>query len=121
MILLKLELKNEPETFEKYYNKLRLFPLVQIISLIPCTVNRIYCLVSEEQSFYLMLFQCIFDSLTGLMFSCAYGMNVTVKDTLKECFKKLFRRKERKKSNSTNETLKSRSHSFNTEDNSSDI
>ena len=68
------------EMINRYVNKLKLYPIIQIISLIPATVNRIICLAREgEQIFVLVIIQVIFDSLTGLIFSFVYGFNPNVR------------------------------------------
>jgi hypothetical protein len=85
ILQLRDELKCEKELVDKYTRKLRLYPLVQIVSYIPCTINRIYNLSSGGDNFYLMMSQIILDSLTGLMFSFVYGFNASVKKNLSEC------------------------------------
>ncbi len=85
ILQLRDELKSEIELVDRYTRKLRLYPLVQIISYIPCTINRIYNLSTGGDNFYLMITQIIFDSLTGLMFSFVYGFNASVKKNLSEC------------------------------------
>jgi hypothetical protein len=84
------ELKNEQELIDKYTNKLKWYPIVQIISYIPCTINRIYGLATPNENFWIMLLQGIFDSLTGLMFAMVYGMNASVKNTVHEFLMKIF-------------------------------
>lgn len=89
LTLLRKELQNEKELMDKYSSKLRLYPMVQIISFIPATVNRIYGMATGESSFGLLLVQCIFDSLTGLMFSIVYGYNASVRNALGDCIRTL--------------------------------
>jgi hypothetical protein len=84
------ELKNEQELIDKYTNKLKWYPIVQIISYIPCTINRIYGLATPNENFWIMLLQGIFDSLTGLMFAMVYGMNASVKNTVHEFLMKIL-------------------------------
>lgn len=86
--MLKIELQGEKELVQKYTSKLRLYPVVQIVSFVPATVNRIYGLANpySPDDFTLTLIQLIFDSLTGLMFSIVYGFNASVKNALADCF-----------------------------------
>ncbi len=89
ILLLKKELRSERDLVDKYTRKLRLYPLVQIVSYIPATVNRIYNLSSGRDNFSLMMIQIIFDSLTGLMFSVVYGINASVTKAVCECCESL--------------------------------
>jgi hypothetical protein len=82
IFLLRKELQNEKDLADKYTNKLKWYPLIQIISYLPATVNRVYGIISDEESFTLMLIQIIFDSLTGLAFSLVYGFNSNVRNAL---------------------------------------
>ncbi len=93
IVQLHKELKNEQDLIDKYTNKLKWYPIVQIISYIPCTIRRIYGLYSPNDNFWILLFQGIFDSLTGLMFALVYGMNVSVKNTVHEFLLKFLGRK----------------------------
>lgn len=90
---MKNELQNEHELIYKYTSKLRLYPIVQIISFIPATINRFHNLGSNDQNFTLTLLQCIFDSLTGLMFAFVYGFTNTVRNSIGECFQNIFCKK----------------------------
>jgi hypothetical protein len=96
--LLKKELHNDTELVDRYINKLKWFPLVQIISFLPATITRLHFLVTKEPNFYLILWQSIFDSLTGLLFSLVYGFNPTVRNALSELFQKITGTYERKES-----------------------
>jgi hypothetical protein len=87
--LLKKELKNDLDLVDKYINKLKWFPLVQIISLLPASIARLHWLISGEPNFYLILCQSVFDALTGLMFSLVYGFNPTVRVALSELCQKI--------------------------------
>lgn len=70
----------------RYINKLKLYPLIQIISLVPATINRIICLCGKEEVFWLMVIQIVFDSLTGLIFSLVYGFNPNVRTIVYDFF-----------------------------------
>jgi hypothetical protein len=71
----------------RYINKLKLYPMIQIISLVPATVNRIITLCEKEEVFWLMVIQIVFDSLTGLIFSIVYGFNPNVRTIVYDYFK----------------------------------
>lgn len=90
IFLLKKELKNEETLISKYISKLKWYPVVQILSYIPCTVNRIYNLTSGQENFTISISQVIADSLTGLMFSLVYGLNSSVRQAIGECLGNLF-------------------------------
>jgi hypothetical protein len=87
MNLLKSELKDDQNLVDKYSNKLKLYPLVQIISFIPATINRIYNMCTNNDNFTLTLIQCIFDNSDGLMFAFVYGFNNTVRGAISDSFK----------------------------------
>ncbi len=101
ILLLREELKNEQELIDKYTSKLRWYPIIQIISYIPATVNRIYGLSTGRENFWLMLFQNTFDSLTGVMFALVYGLNASVKNTVRDSLRGLCGRKVKQRKEST--------------------
>lgn len=70
----------------RYINKLKLYPLIQIISLVPATINRINSLIGNPDYFWMMIIQVIFDSLTGLIFSVVYGFNPNVRTIVYDFF-----------------------------------
>jgi hypothetical protein len=86
--LLRKELQDDEELINRYTSKLKWYPLIQIISLLPATISRLYYLATRDNNFYLVLIQCIFDSLTGLMFSLVYGFNPSVRAALVELCRK---------------------------------
>ncbi len=86
ILTLRRDFKSEEDLVKKYTNKLKLYPLVQVISFIPATVNRVYNLIDNRENFYLLLIQGIFDALTGLMFAFVFGFNYQVRKSLGDCF-----------------------------------
>lgn len=60
--------------------------MIQIISLVPATINRIISLCGKDDIFWLMVIQIIFDSLTGLIFSIVYGFNPNVRTIVYDFF-----------------------------------
>ena len=88
-ITFKKEFKNEEEFVRKLINKLKLYPIVQVISFLPATVNRIYNIVSDKENFYLLMVQGIFDAITGLMFAFVFGFNNQVRKSLWDCIKRI--------------------------------
>ena len=95
ILILRRELKSEEELVRKYTNRLKWYPLVQVISFMPATINRVYNLATNQENFGLLLIQGIFDSLTGLMFALVFGFNSSVKKSFCDCIK-LFCCKKRK-------------------------
>lgn len=97
------QLNCNDEIITRYVNKLKLYPIIQIISLIPATINRIISLSSENKHFFcLMVFQVIFDSLTGLIFSIVYGFNPNVRKLIHDYFTGIFSKKKELKENENN-------------------
>jgi len=77
----------------RYINKLKLYPMIQIISLVPATINRIISLAFHKEIYVLMMIQVIFDSLTGLIFSIVYGFNPNVRTIVYDFFTGFCRKK----------------------------
>lgn len=67
--------------------------MIQIVSLIPATINRIISLNQDKDYFWLLVIQIIFDSLTGLIFSIVYGFNPNVRTIIYDFFHGIFQKK----------------------------
>lgn len=88
------KLNIQDEVIDKYISKLKLFPIIQILSVIPATVNRIIAMTMDGKIiFELMILQIICDSLTGLVYSIIYGFNPNVKSIINDFFQDLFKKK----------------------------
>jgi hypothetical protein len=114
--MLKKELISEGDLVKKYTNKLKLYPLVQIISFLPATVNKVYNLTTNRENFYMLLLQGMFDAMTGLMFALVFGFNLSVRNYISECCRIICccRKKEKLDSDAINIGVdKSRTKSFN--------
>ena len=70
---------------EKFTSKLKWYPIVQIICLIPGTINRIYNMCTDQNNFELTLLQAIFDYLSGFLFAIVYGFNSSIKKAIYKC------------------------------------
>ena len=89
------QLNCNDEMISRYINKLKLYPIIQILSLIPATVNRImYYFFDRGDIFWLGVLQIIFDSLTGLVFSILYGFNPNVRTIICDFVKGICSKKE---------------------------
>lgn len=89
--LLRNELPDEPQLVNRYIRRLIWFPVVQMFSLIPFTINVILIGNHSKDFYWLSVFQIITDCITGLAFAFVYGMNPGVYDTAKRClFKSLY-------------------------------
>jgi hypothetical protein len=97
--LLKNELRDDYDLIYRYIGKLKWFPIVQILSLLPATINKLYYLTSNDKNFPLSIIQALFDGFTGLLFSLLYINHPSVKNALNEFYAKTF-----KKRNSINVT-----------------
>lgn len=87
IIMLNNELRTDKEKLKKYTNKLIWYPVIQIICLLPATVNRIIFLINPTNNTpTLDIIQAAFDSMTGFMFAIVYGFNPSVKESIKEVF-----------------------------------
>jgi len=82
--------RSDRERVDKITSKLKWYPIVQIVCIIPGTINRIYNLVLEDDSFILTLLQAIFDYSSGFLFALVYGLNPTIIKAIKELFSKCF-------------------------------
>jgi hypothetical protein len=106
--VLQQELGTEQQLIDKYTRKLRSYPIVQIVSYIPATINRIYNLSYCTENFELMMIQIIFDSITGLMYCFVFGFNNSVKKAVGEFCRSFFCKKNVDQSIETEEKLQSR-------------
>ena len=89
------KLNIQDDVIDKYISKLKLFPIIQILSVIPATVNRIIAITMNGKIiFELMMLQIICDSLTGLVYSIIYGFNPNVKSIINDFFEDLFKKKD---------------------------
>jgi membrane protein CcdC involved in cytochrome C biogenesis len=76
-------------SFLEMLNILKWFPIFQIISVLPSTINRFYMLIKEKDSFLLSILQTIFGSITGMFYFIVFVNIPIVKITLYVGFKKL--------------------------------
>jgi hypothetical protein len=80
----------------RYINKLKLYPIIQIVSIIPATINRVlYYFFDKKDLFWLAVIQIIFDSLTGLIFSIVYGFNPNVRKIIYDLLIRIFLKKKK--------------------------
>ena len=88
------QLNCNDEMIKRYINKLKLYPIIQIVSLIPATINRImYYFYDIKNIFWMAVLQIIFDSLTGLIFSIVYGFNPNVRTIIYDFMERICSKK----------------------------
>jgi len=75
---------------KKYIYSLISYFLIQILCIMPATVNRMYQLFTNERMNFLDYLQSIFDCSQGLAYSIVYGFNPTLRESIKITFKKFF-------------------------------
>jgi len=73
------------------YHVLKWFPIIQIICVVPSTINRIYNVLDQPPNFVLMIFQTIFGSIIGLGYLIIYVRIPYVKHALKIFYYKLLK------------------------------
>ncbi len=76
---------NDLEMTVKFTSKLKWYPIVQIVTLLPGTINRVFNILMKKQNFELMLLQAIFDYSSGLLFALVYGLNPTMLKVICRC------------------------------------
>ncbi len=88
--------------------------LIQIICILPGTINRLFQSITDERITCLDFIQSIFDCSQGLAYSVVYGFNPTVKESLRKSFNNIFKITnnsnsgiDRKETEVTNNSLKS--------------
>lgn len=79
---------------KKYIYSLISYFLIQIICVMPATINRVYQLTQGKRIAFLDYTQSVFDCSQGLAYSVVYGLNPTVKESIKVGFQRFFRRRE---------------------------
>ena len=77
-----------------------------IICVLPSTINRLYTLITGNDSIYLIYIQTVFDSLTGLIVSVIFGLSPAVKDSIKYLCRSIFMKKSIIKENDFNSFIK---------------
>ncbi len=95
--------QNEREMINKYHKKLMIYPLIQIICIMPGTIYRFIYIVLNHDIFFIQLIQMIFTLLQGFLYAIVYGYTAQVRKALKGTFENLFCccRKKRKESGSS--------------------
>ena len=96
----------EKEIIEKHTSKLKCYPIAMIICVLPSTINRLYTLITGNDSIYLIYIQTVFDSLTGLIVSIIFGLSPAVKDSIKYLCRSIFMKKSLIKENDFNSFIK---------------
>lgn len=79
--------KTEKEIIYKYIKKIRLYPMIQVMCMIPCTLNRFIQLFGQHFIIFDYLI-VIFFSIQGFLYALVFGFNPFIKDRLKEFFQK---------------------------------
>ena len=71
--------------------KLNLFPVAQLIGLLPSTIIRLWEQFHKQyKNVYLSFVLVIFDCSQGLFFALIYGLNPLVTEKIKELFLQVF-------------------------------
>lgn len=106
--------EEEKEKMKRYINSLISYSVIQIIIVLPATINRIYQLASHENIIILDFIQSAFDCSQGLAYSIVYGFNPTVREAIISRVQNFFTRRKsnssinsRKDSQDTENSLKS--------------
>lgn len=89
---------------KKYIYSLISYFVIQIICILPATINRLYQLVNKENLQSLQIMQSVFDCSQGLLYSIVYGLNPTVKEAIKSSLQNCFKNKNNSIVNSRKET-----------------
>jgi len=80
----------EQQMIKGYIWKLLRYPFIQIICILPGTINRLMQIIWNRNNATLQVFQLIFTTLEGLLFAIAYGYTTQVKSTLSENLNRYF-------------------------------
>ncbi len=79
--------KTEKELIYKYIKKIRLYPMIQVMCMIPCSLNRLIQIFGLHLEFFDYLI-VIFISIQGFLYGLVFGFEPIIKDQLKEFFQK---------------------------------
>ena len=95
ILTLKSNQKSEEEKIlvDKIIKKLRLYPIIMIICIVPATINRLYNLSNNQEIAILFYIQTFFDSLQGLLFAIIFGIDSSIKEVIKQFCSTLFKNK----------------------------
>ncbi len=88
--LYKIKNHDNKEAISRYIWLLVRYPLIQIICVLPITINRIVFFINGSYSTPIEVTALLFNSIQGLAYSIGYGYTDKVKSTLLECLDKVF-------------------------------
>lgn len=83
--------EEEKELISRYIYKLIKYPIIQVICLIPATINRIIYVFLKETFFPIQVISMCFLASQGLLYAIAYGYNTQVREILRKSLKKTFK------------------------------
>jgi hypothetical protein len=73
------------------YELLKWLPIMQTVTLIPSTINRIFNVVNKRPIFGLMVIQVIFETLQGWTLTIIFILLPEIKHILKTCIWRVFK------------------------------
>jgi hypothetical protein len=75
-----------------FFNRLKWFPISQIVCMIPSTISRMYSVFDLEPNMVLTISQTIFGSILGVLYFIIYIRIPHVKHSLKVFYYKLIKK-----------------------------
>ncbi len=87
------------DEINKYLNKLRLYPIIQLVTAIPIAAHRIFQLYNSNFYLWAEIAQIVFDSLRGILFVILFLLSPGV---LKSVFKSKVKIRKNSSSNKKN-------------------
>lgn len=100
------------EEKSKYTEKLGWYPIVQICTLTPTSLNRFYMIATHRTNFWLMLVHVVIARSRGILFAVCFGYNSSVKRIIGIYYNRIFNRNSNIELNRTNKSTSSMEGSF---------
>ena len=84
--------EEEKESIYKYIERLRLFPLIQLLILIPCTISRTgeHFDWWQYNNNWLNYFVVLITYSQGFLYAIVYGLNPVIRNSMNSLFRNLF-------------------------------
>ena len=87
--LRKLETEENKDIIQRSVSRLKWYPIVLVICLIPASINRLLNYYNYDY-LALVYLHTMFDSLQGFLFSLVYGFNPEIRKAVKDLCSKIF-------------------------------
>jgi hypothetical protein len=86
-----IDTEREREVLSRYYKKMMIYPFIQIICIIPGTINRFLQIFLNRDIYVLQMIQILFTMMQGFLYAVVYGYTNQVRKALYGTFENVCR------------------------------